>query len=176
MLKGICVEIRNGSKSARKHIEKILVQERANITNSPHGGKCIIIDLEECSGCPRRCGKDGPLVMIEDSCGVQIGTYISAGMSKENIVEAVLLVSDWLHSTQYAEKEVRDDTILLSRREKEIAISLMHGKSNKLIARDLGITETTVKVHVRAVLRKTKTQNRTQIAIWAKSHLEGASI
>ena len=44
---------------------------------------------------------------------------------------------------------------------------LVHGESNKLIARQLGITEATVKVHLKAVLRKLNVSNRTQAAIWA---------
>lgn len=41
------------------------------------------------------------------------------------------------------------------------------GGSNKLIARKLGITEATVKVHLKAILRKLELENRTQVAIWA---------
>jgi two-component system nitrate/nitrite response regulator NarL len=38
---------------------------------------------------------------------------------------------------------------------------------HKEIARNLVITETTVKVHVKAILRKIRVKNRTQAAIWA---------
>ena len=47
----------------------------------------------------------------------------------------------------------------------------MEGDSNKLIARKFDITEATVKVHVKAILRKIRAKNRTQAAIWAASHL-----
>ena len=47
---------------------------------------------------------------------------------------------------------------------------LLHGHSNKIIARDLGITDSTVKVHLKAVLRKINASNRTQAAIWALNH------
>lgn len=47
---------------------------------------------------------------------------------------------------------------------------LAAGMSNKLIARSLGITEATVKVHLKAILRKLELDNRTQVAIWAVSH------
>jgi two-component system nitrate/nitrite response regulator NarL len=39
--------------------------------------------------------------------------------------------------------------------------------ANKVIARELGIAESTVKAHLNAVLRKTGTSNRTQAARWA---------
>ncbi len=55
----------------------------------------------------------------------------------------------------------------LSGREREIMRCLVHGESNKVIARQLGITEATVKVHLKAVLRKLNVSNRTQAAIWA---------
>jgi two-component system, NarL family, nitrate/nitrite response regulator NarL len=55
----------------------------------------------------------------------------------------------------------------LSQREREILQWLVSGCSNKLIARELNITEATVKVHVKALLRKTQMTNRTQAAIWA---------
>ena len=58
----------------------------------------------------------------------------------------------------------------LSSREREILLSLAEGKSNKLIARMYNLSEATVKVHIKSILRKTRTQNRTQAAIWAVNH------
>jgi two-component system, NarL family, nitrate/nitrite response regulator NarL len=43
----------------------------------------------------------------------------------------------------------------------------MLGESNKVIARKLEIAEATVKVHVKAILRKVRVRNRTQAAMWA---------
>jgi len=55
----------------------------------------------------------------------------------------------------------------LSERETAILMRLMHGASNKSIARELDIAEATVKVHVKSVLRKIRVKNRTQAATWA---------
>ncbi|PZW38693.1 LuxR family two component transcriptional regulator [Humitalea rosea] len=55
----------------------------------------------------------------------------------------------------------------LTPRESQILQCLMDGRSNKEIARDLDLTEATVKAHVKALLRKTRMTNRTQAAIWA---------
>lgn len=55
----------------------------------------------------------------------------------------------------------------LSEREGEILRGLVAGQSNKAIARDLTISEATVKVHVKALLRKMQVTNRTQAAISA---------
>jgi two-component system, NarL family, nitrate/nitrite response regulator NarL len=55
----------------------------------------------------------------------------------------------------------------LSGREGEILSNLLRGHSNKMIARELNISEATVKVHLKALLRKLNARNRTQAAIWA---------
>jgi two-component system, NarL family, nitrate/nitrite response regulator NarL len=58
----------------------------------------------------------------------------------------------------------------LSVRERQVAVCLAQGKSNKVIARLCNITEATVKVHLKAILRKTGLRNRTQVAVWAIEH------
>jgi two-component system nitrate/nitrite response regulator NarL len=60
----------------------------------------------------------------------------------------------------------------LSGREVAILRLLMAGASNKGIANQLDITEATVKVHNKAILRKIRVQNRTQAAVWAHNHLD----
>ncbi len=55
----------------------------------------------------------------------------------------------------------------LSQRHEEILIGLTKGHSNKMIARTCGITEATIKVHMKSVLQKIRALNRTQAAIWA---------
>jgi two-component system nitrate/nitrite response regulator NarL len=55
----------------------------------------------------------------------------------------------------------------LSPREAAILKALVQGAPNKIIAYRLNITEATVKVHVKAILRKIRVTNRTQAAIWA---------
>lgn len=57
--------------------------------------------------------------------------------------------------------------VRLSEREQTILSLLTRGASNKLIARELQITEATVKVHVKSLLRKLRAKNRTQAAMWA---------
>jgi two-component system, NarL family, nitrate/nitrite response regulator NarL len=60
--------------------------------------------------------------------------------------------------------------IALSDRESQILHCLVNGASNKAIARELTIAETTVKVHVKGLLRKLRAANRTQAAIWAMNN------
>jgi two-component system nitrate/nitrite response regulator NarL len=63
----------------------------------------------------------------------------------------------------------------LSEREVETLYCLLHGDSNKIIARKFTIAEATVKVHVKAILRKIRVNNRTQAAIWAMNNLPAGS-
>ena len=59
----------------------------------------------------------------------------------------------------------------LSPRERVVLDQITLGKSNKVIARDLECRESTVKVHVKAVLRKLGLANRTQAAVWAREQV-----
>ena len=58
----------------------------------------------------------------------------------------------------------------LSEREAQILDGLVRGHANKVIARTCDITEATVKVHMKSILRKIRVANRTQAAIWALEH------
>jgi two-component system nitrate/nitrite response regulator NarL len=54
----------------------------------------------------------------------------------------------------------------LSDRELEILRCLAKGEPNKVIAANLEIAESTVKVHLKSILRKIHVENRTQAAVW----------
>lgn len=58
----------------------------------------------------------------------------------------------------------------LTPREREILYWIVQGSSNKLIARELEIVESTVKVHVQNILRKLNLASRVQAAIYAIEH------
>lgn len=68
-----------------------------------------------------------------------------------------------------ADTEKNLDRANLSLREMDVLCCLMAGYPNKVIARQLDVCEATVKVHVKAILRKLKVNNRTQAAIWGTS-------
>lgn len=80
--------------------------------------------------------------------------------------QMALMLSAPVWNLPSANWDIRND-VNLSDREIEILRCLMNGDGNKVIARRLDITEATVKVHVKAVLRKLGVQNRTQAAVWA---------
>jgi len=80
-------------------------------------------------------------------------------------------VSDAIALTNGEENSAR---VKLSAREGSILKGLVDGAPNKVIAQRLQITEATVKVHVKAILRKIRVKNRTQAAIWAAKNMSDA--
>lgn len=78
---------------------------------------------------------------------------------------AALLVSGQVDA--YKPATASADLEGLSEREVQILRCLLNGHPNKVIAKKLNITEATVKVHLKGVLKKINAANRTQAAIWA---------
>ena len=58
----------------------------------------------------------------------------------------------------------------ISPREREILACLARGASNKEIARELALAESTVKIHVQNILRKLNLSSRVQAAVYAVEH------
>lgn len=63
-----------------------------------------------------------------------------------------------------------DELEKLSPREREILAYLARGLSNKVIARELNLAESTVKIHVQGILRKFNMASRVQVAVYAIEH------
>ncbi|MEW8029741.1 MAG: two-component system response regulator NarL [Candidatus Thiodiazotropha sp.] len=106
--------------------------------------------------------------------------YLLKDMEPEDIlksirkaVEGTLVISD--HLTQLLAKALREDDKFkekdpitsLTAREKEILQCIAQGQSNKQIANVLKISEGTVKVHVKHLLKKLNLHSRTEAAVWA---------
>jgi DNA-binding NarL/FixJ family response regulator len=53
----------------------------------------------------------------------------------------------------------------LSERQAQVLALIIQGKPNKIISRELGLAESTVKTHVTAILRALKVANRTQAVL-----------
>ncbi|MGD8515309.1 MAG: response regulator transcription factor [Granulosicoccaceae bacterium] len=63
----------------------------------------------------------------------------------------------------------------LTPREQEILAHIAEGESNKVIAKHLGISDGTVKLHVKAILRKLGVHSRVEAAVIAVEHGVGRS-
>ncbi|MDA7086419.1 two-component system response regulator NarL [Pseudomonas sp. SA3-5] len=59
----------------------------------------------------------------------------------------------------------------LTERERQVLKTIAAGHSNKVIGHKLGITEGTVKVHVKNLLHKLGLRSRVEAAVWAMEHL-----
>lgn len=114
-------------------------------------------------------GADGYLLKDDLSCETLIQS-LRLVMLGEKVLPTRL--AGMIRDIPIAEKgaPVAANGAKLSQRETDVLRCLVHGHSNKIIARDLGITDATVKVHLKAALRKINAGNRTQAAIWALKH------
>jgi DNA-binding NarL/FixJ family response regulator len=61
---------------------------------------------------------------------------------------------------------------LFTARQAAVVEALRRGKANKIIAYELNMRESTVKVHVRNIMRKLKARNRTEVAFLANDMLQ----
>ncbi|QCO16235.1 DNA-binding response regulator [Azospirillum brasilense] len=108
--------------------------------------------------------------------------YLNKSMSSESLLRALQLVmlGEVVYPTHVASlliananserpqpERAQPANNELSKREVQILRCLLAGQSNKAIARNLHITESTVKMHFKNVMRKINAQNRTQAAVWA---------
>ncbi|WP_457093987.1 LuxR C-terminal-related transcriptional regulator [Microvirga sp. P5_D2] len=113
-----------------------------------------------------------PAVLIKSLELVMLGESVLHSKALRSIMDAV---------PQRREQPLQDNTAepkrpdlkgcKLSAREAEVLSYLRQGAPNKLIARHFNVAEATVKVHVKAILRKVGAANRTQAAMWASQHL-----
>lgn len=121
---------------------------------------------------------------LVDAFGAGADGYLLKSISTDALVESLRLVAlgekvfpgivtnylSMLGASNGTSDRVRVGEIPLSQRELDIIRHLADGHSNKTIANELSITEATVKVHLKTVLRKVGVANRTQVAIWAVQH------
>jgi two-component system response regulator DegU len=109
-------------------------------------------------GAAAYCSKEVPPAWL-----AKVIRYVAAGryVVENQVMDAEERIA-WLdaHATESS----------LSPREMEVLQLLAQGMSNKSIARELGISEQTVKNHVTAILRKLHLEDRTQAAVYALQH------
>jgi DNA-binding NarL/FixJ family response regulator len=108
-----------------------------------------------------------PQELIRAIHEVHCGNYVL-----NDAVLAKPQVASWLlHQFEQMPTAGLDDAELtfqpLSTREMEILTCITHGKSNKEIAQQLGISRQTVKNHMTSILRKLAVNDRTQAAVYA---------
>lgn len=103
--------------------------------------------------------------------------YLLKDMDPDDLVEALLKASkgevvvadNMTHIlAKVLKNELSDNTpsfALLTQREKQVSCQVASGYSNKVIARELGISDGTVKLHVKSILKKLSLSSRVEIAV-----------
>ncbi len=71
--------------------------------------------------------------------------------------------------SQTLANEIREAATKLTARQKEVLELMGHGKSNKEIARELNVSDHTIKIHVAAVLRLLNAANRTEAVVMSQN-------
>jgi two-component system, NarL family, nitrate/nitrite response regulator NarL len=119
---------------------------------------------------------------LTDALAAGVDGYLAKNMSADALPQALRLIllgekvfptdlAYLLADRQALWHSSRPDHINgLSNREMQILACLVDGDQNKQIANTLNISDGTVKVHLKAILKKIRVQNRTQAAIWAMDH------
>jgi len=114
-----------------------------------------------------RAGADGYL--LKDMEPEQLLDRVRAALGGETVIGEALaarLAGALRQEAQDAASRVRRDLSLLTEREQQVLRCLADGQSNKRIARTLSITEGTVKVHVKNLLKKLSFRSRVEAAVW----------
>ncbi|MEL7047739.1 MAG: response regulator transcription factor [Pseudomonadota bacterium] len=139
-------------------------------------------------------GKDVPVVATGDSEDPRfvvnllhkgVRGYIPASLDLEVTQHALSLVMAggvyapascllklWQNPT--SENEASGDLRGLTNKQLAVIESIRQGKANKTIAYELNMCESTVKVHVRNIMKKLQAKNRTQVAYIANQILQSA--
>ena len=117
---------------------------------------------------------------IRDALRLDADGYLLKDMEPELLVQYIrdalageLVISPGLTQAmaQALRSAPRQATVELTERERQVLKSIASGYSNKVIGHKLGITEGTVKVHVKNLLHKLGLRSRVEAAVWAMEHL-----
>jgi two-component system nitrate/nitrite response regulator NarL len=113
-----------------------------------------------------RAGADGYL--LKDMEPEQLLTSIKAA-AQGKMALSERLVDVLARALREENRPTDPEKAGLTDREREILQLITEGKSNKMIARRLDISEGTVKVHVKHLLKKLNLRSRVEAAVWAVS-------
>ncbi|WLI14988.1 MULTISPECIES: two-component system response regulator NarL [Pseudomonas] len=120
---------------------------------------------------------------IRDALRLDADGYLLKDMEPELLIQyirdalnGVLVISPGLTQVmaQALRAPARQAVVELTERERQVLKTIASGFSNKVIGHKLGITEGTVKVHVKNLLHKLGLRSRVEAAVWAMEHLRSA--
>ncbi|WP_223488918.1 two-component system response regulator NarL [Pseudomonas sp. A-RE-19] len=120
---------------------------------------------------------------IRDALRLDADGYLLKDMEPELLIQYIrdalngaLVISPGLTQVmaQALRAPPRQAVVELTERERQVLKTIASGFSNKVIGHKLGITEGTVKVHVKNLLHKLGLRSRVEAAVWAMEHLRSA--
>ena len=143
-------------------IETLIEMRKQNIT-----ARIVIFsvsDNEEDVASALREGADGYL--LKDSEPEELLPAIKQAAEGQQVFspQLVQVMAMALRSNAGNQNNTRPE---LTPRETDILRLIAQGKTNKYIARELNIVESTVKVHVKNLLKKLSLKSRVEAALWA---------
>jgi len=96
--------------------------------------------------------------------------FVPKTLAAKSIVSAVKFMAsgEVFAPFGFMHREEVDGNSAITKRERDVLVGLMAGKSNKEIAIDLDLQEVTIKLHVKTLCRKLGAKNRTQAAMIAR--------
>ncbi|MEE3507385.1 MULTISPECIES: two-component system response regulator NarL [unclassified Pseudomonas] len=121
---------------------------------------------------------------IRDALRLDADGYLLKDMEPELLIQYIrdalngaLVISPGLTRVmaQALRSPPRQTVVELTERERQVLKTIASGFSNKVIGHKLGITEGTVKVHVKNLLHKLGLRSRVEAAVWAMEHLRSTS-
>jgi DNA-binding NarL/FixJ family response regulator len=121
-------------------------------------------------------GEDDPAV-IRATLAAGAAGFLPKSEAPEVLQQALRLVlgggtympAQALADLRHGAPPPRPDASGLTPRQMDVLRCLMRGQPNKLIARELGLTEGTVKIHIAAILRVLQARNRTEAVVVARN-------
>lgn len=106
-------------------------------------------------------------ISIEDFVS-QLRLVAQGGMAASEKITSAL--AEHLRSGTLEQSDASSVTHLLTRREFDVLCAVASGLSNREVAELLQITDGTVKVHVKHLLKKLQFRSRVEAAVWASEH------
>ncbi len=169
-------DVESWQKASSDHCTALIVIDIFDKSENQHGHENI---------CKlKKSGNTAPIIVFSDAksvdqiadslrCGarghVPTSTPLNIAMKAIRIVlvGGVFVPADTLLTEEgLAENDsFREQEHLFTTRQKAVVDALRKGKPNKLIAHELNISESTVKVHIHSIMKKLQAKNRTEAVI-----------
>ena len=147
----------------KKIAEPAVAEEIRRLSSSLEAPIIVLADTDELSQIMKalECGAKGyiPSSVSIDVCIEAIALSMAGGIFVP--ASSVLAMRQAIESGNPAARPLAG---MFTERQAEVVEALRRGKANKIIAYELNLRESTVKVHIRNIMKKVKATNRTEVA------------